>query len=98
HAHLDPHSYPTRRSSDLRAQATVASSKDGTTENQTRNFSDGARVKGCCSSGGESQDCINACAERKTKFVKYSCCGESGENGRLLDRKSTRLNSSHEWI
>ena len=67
-----------------RVQATVASSKDGANENQTRNFSDGARVKGCCSSGGESQDCINACAERKTKFVKYSYRGENGEKGRLF--------------
>ena len=45
-----------------------------------RKISDGARVKGCCSSGGESQDCINACAERKTKFVKYSYRVEKGGN------------------
>ena len=53
-----------------RVQAT-ASSETGPSKIQTVKLSDGARVKGCTRPRG-SQDCINACAERKTKFVKSS--------------------------
>src|SRR5438105_6790398 len=79
--HVELHSFPTRRSSDLMVKATRKA--------PCRLLAPGQNRK-----SGITQHTPWASSEADIMPIQSSC--SSGL--RSLDRKSTRLNSSHEWI
>src|SRR5207247_9222164 len=85
--HQDLHSSPTRRSSDLVTIASAAGLRTGSSENTSHPI--GTR--------STRSWAARRCGAPKTSKPTPSC-SKAGRPCSNRDRKSTRLNSSHEWI
>src|SRR5207247_9734148 len=84
--HLHTHSFPTRRSSDLSAPAAVRPLQRGRSGEAGSGHQSGLP----CRSGSEE---FPGASERSHPVLHGGI-----EDNWERDRKSTRLNSSHEWI
>src|SRR5207247_3949212 len=94
--HQNLHPFPTRRSSDLK------------TERQTANRRNASGADAGCGqelpSRGIHQEAAGVaggatyCGVRKRDALKQELAFAKGAGRSRIDRKSTRLNSSHEWI
>src|SRR5207248_10562538 len=98
--HLPPHSFPTRRSSDLHVEHhAVAASARFEVALQTL----GENAVGELAVGRRAVGLADLDAQRQTETVHVADCFrmaalEVPQAGEEIDRKSTRLNSSHRTI
>src|SRR5205807_3430769 len=90
--HPDLHSFPTRRSSDLRA-AKEESRRHGVQIRARPVARQEIRPVAECARGAETE--IGRCALAGERRIRAIDALGAFEHGALEDRKSTRLNSSH---
>src|SRR5207247_8968137 len=92
--HPCPHSFPTRRSSDLEP-VTFLVGPDRLRYELVVNYVDKDRIRGYLST---PKDKTLAAARHSGVCSEPKPLTSDGLSFVILDRKSTRLNSSHEWI
>src|SRR5207247_11410339 len=97
--HLLPPSFPTRRSSDLFWHELLDSREDDAARSDLEQFAQVTAIFGLYR--GLSKEITSRLEHAEQLIVKVIPIGQHND-GRIphdgIDRKSTRLNSSHEWI